>query len=96
MIADRSRLPTAKQRLLYLSAALAILLLPLIGMQFTAEVNWTVSDFVATAALLTLIGVGLECVSRSTTRGSLRAGLFVVVLACGTLIWAQGAVGIIS
>jgi nitrate/nitrite transporter NarK len=36
-----------------------LLLIPLVAMQFTNEVNWTLSDFVVAAVLL--LGTGLVC-----------------------------------
>jgi hypothetical protein len=72
-----------------------ILLLPLIAMQFTDEVNWTVSDFVFAGGLLLGAGVTYELAARI---GGLayQAGV-VVALGAGILtFWVTGAVGIIG
>jgi peptidoglycan/LPS O-acetylase OafA/YrhL len=37
-----------------------VLLLPLVAMQFTDEVVWTLADFVLVGVLLTVIGVALD------------------------------------
>jgi hypothetical protein len=47
-----------KKRLLhYRVSVITILLIPLIAMQLTDEVNWTVLDFVVAAALLFCYGL---------------------------------------
>ncbi|MCZ4223392.1 hypothetical protein [Pedobacter rhodius] len=71
-----------------------ILSIPLIAMQFTNEVKWTLSDFVAAAILLLSAGFGIELVIRKVKTGTLRTVLFVVILLALFLIWAELAVGI--
>lgn len=74
----------------------AILLVPFIAMQFTAEVNWTAFDFVVAGVLLA--GTGLAYVlstmkmSSSRSRLAIGAALAVALL----LVWAELAVGIIG
>ena len=77
------------------TATALILLTPLIAMQFTDEVNWTVGDFVFAGAMLLGAGVTVELAARA---GGLayQAGV-VVALGTGILhIWITGAVGIIG
>jgi hypothetical protein len=72
-----------------------ILLTPLIAMQFTDEVNWTVGDFVFAGAMLLGAGVTYELAARV---GGLayQAGV-IVALGTGILtFWVTGAVGIIG
>ncbi|HYD86481.1 MAG TPA: hypothetical protein VEA80_03335 [Vitreimonas sp.] len=72
-----------------------ILLTPLVAMQFTDEVNWTVGDFVFAGALLLGSGITYELAARV---GNLayQAGV-VVALGTGVLtMWVTGAVGIIG
>ena len=74
----------------------AILMIPLVAMQFTAEVNWTGSDFVAAAVLLALTGLALTFALRKvrTTQGRLAAA---AVIGLGFLYcWAEMAVGIFT
>jgi hypothetical protein len=74
----------------------AILMIPLVAMQFTSEVNWTGSDFVAAGTLLALTGLVLTFALRkfrSTQSRLLAAGLIVLgFLYC----WAEMAVGIFT
>ncbi|MGD9966698.1 MAG: hypothetical protein AB7T59_09275 [Hyphomonadaceae bacterium] len=72
-----------------------ILLTPLIAMQFTDEVNWTVGDFVFAGAMLLGAGITYELAARV---GGLayQAGV-IVALGAGILtLWITGAVGIIG
>jgi hypothetical protein len=77
------------------TATAIILLVPLIAMQFTSEVNWTVGDFVFAGGLLLGAGITYELAARV---GNLayQAGV-VVALGTGILImWVTGAVGVIG
>jgi hypothetical protein len=71
-----------------------ILLIPLAAMQFTGEVNWSLTDFVFAAVLLLCTGLLFEVAMR---KGNNLAYKAAAVLAIGTaflLIWANMAVGI--
>jgi len=74
----------------------AILLIPLIAMQFTGEVTWTLSDFIFAGTLI--FGTGLVYKLVTTKSGNHVYKLAVAsALATGfLLIWANGAVGIIG
>ena len=76
-----------------LTAAL-LLLIPLIAMQFTDEVNWTLFDFVVAGVLL--IGTGLICelILRKVKKFEYRIAICAVILAALLLIWIELAVGI--
>jgi hypothetical protein len=77
------------------TATVLILLTPLIAMQFTEEVNWTVGDFVIAGAMLLGAGVTYELAARAGGF-AYQAGV-VVALGTGILnIWTTGAVGIIG
>lgn len=73
-----------------------LLLIPLIAMQFSAEVIWTFSDFLFAGILIFGTGLTFKLVTRNTSStmfkiasaSALGSGLF--------LIWANGAVGIIG
>ncbi|MFD2288319.1 hypothetical protein GJU39_03465 [Pedobacter petrophilus] len=71
-----------------------ILSIPLIAMQFTKEVNWTLSDFVIAAVLLLGTGLAIELVIRYVKTGLSRTILLVVILLLLFLTWAELAVGI--
>ena len=76
--------------------ALALFLLPLIAMQFTAEVNWTFSDFLFAAFLIGGVGLAFELAVRISSSWSYRAGAALGLAAGFFLIWANAAVGYIG
>jgi len=80
---------------LWIGAAL-VLLLPLIAMQFTDEVAWTLIDFVIFGVLLAGTGVSLELVIKKTGDMAYRWGVGVALAATFILIWITGAVGIVG
>lgn len=74
----------------------ALLLLPLVAMQFTREVNWTFGDFLFAAMMFGLVGVTLELAVRASNSLGYRAGVTVAVVTSFLLVWINGAVGIIG
>jgi len=80
-------------RIILVTTAL-ILSIPLIAMQFTEEVNWTLSDFVIAAVLLLGTGLAIDLVIRYVKTGLSRTILLVVILLLLFLTWAELAVGI--
>jgi hypothetical protein len=78
------------------SFAALLLLLPAVAMQFTDEVNWTVSDFIFAAVLILSVGIPLELVARKTGNLWYRAAVLFALAAAFLLVWINGAVGIIG
>jgi hypothetical protein len=70
-----------------------ILLVPLVAMQFTDEVNWSVSDFVIIGALLIGAGLLFELIT-SRVDAKYRPIIGVVIASVVLLVWAELAVGI--
>ena len=75
-------------------AVVVLLLIPLIAMQFTDEVNWTLYDFVVAAVLLFGTGLMCEFVMRKVTKVKYRIAICAVLLMVLLLIWVELAVGI--
>ncbi len=75
---------------------LSILAVPLLAMQFSSEVNWTLGDFIVMGILLFVSGLVWEFVrSRlNTPKAKLLAG--VAVLFVLLYVWAELAVGIFT
>lgn len=71
-----------------------LLLIPFIAMQFTAEVNWSLFDFIIAAVLLLGSGLLIEFVLRIIKSKQSRIILCIVILLALFLIWAELAVGI--
>lgn len=86
---------TQNQRLgLILAAVGAILLVPFVAMQFTNEVNWSISDFVIGAVLLGTTGITCEIILRKVKKRNHRILICGVVLFTLLLVWVEMAVGI--
>lgn len=81
-------------RLALWGGIIALLLLPLLAMQFTNEVMWTPSDFAFAGALLGGGAALYEVAVRwfPERRRWIAAAILLVV----ALTWAEGAVGILS
>jgi len=83
------------KRLISIALAVALLLLiPLIAMQFTEEVNWTWLDFVTAGVLLLSTGLACELVIRKVNKINHRIAVCAAILATLVLIWLELAVGI--
>jgi hypothetical protein len=77
-----------------LFTATLLLLVPLIAMQFSSGVNWTLLDFVVGGALLFGAGLSCELVMRKVKATGQRIFIIAIVLAAFFLIWAELAVGL--
>ena len=73
----------------------AILLIPLIAMQFTDEVNWSIADFVVMSLLLFGMGSLFVLISRKTAKKH-RVYLALIFLVAFLYIWAELAVGVFT
>ena len=72
----------------------ALLLVPFVAMQFTAEVNWTSSDFVIAAILLLGFGLLIDLAVRKIPRTRTRLLVVGIILFVLFIIWGELAVGI--
>ncbi len=83
-----------KRSIAIYSVAASILILPLIGMQFSDEVKWSATDFIIAGTLLLITAFGIDTILKNVkTRGKqfLYIALALIIL---FLIWAELAVGI--
>lgn len=71
-----------------------LLLIPLLAMQFTNEVNWKLMDFVVAGVLLLGTGLLAELVIRKVKNIRYRVVIVLGLLMALLLIWADLAVGI--
>lgn len=83
------------QRLfIILAVAAFILVLPLIAMQLTNEVDWTATDFLIMGILLFGTGLAIELVLRKVNSTTNRLIVCAIILGAFFLIWAELAVGV--
>lgn len=76
--------------------AAALMLLPLVAMQFSDEWNWDAYGFAFFATLLVAAGVTLALAARVTGDTAYRCAVGYAVTAAFILVWLTGAVGIIG
>jgi hypothetical protein len=76
------------------SLVLALLCIPLLAMQFSGVVRWSVSDFVLAGFLLFFSGLLVLFIQNKVSKRSWRIGLILVVLFLLLLLWAELAVGL--
>jgi len=76
--------------------AALLLLVPLVAMRYTEEVNWTASDFMFMGALFGLIGLCFEFIVRKSSSGFYRLAAALALLASFLTIWVNAAVGMIG
>jgi len=80
--------------IIILASVSVILLIPFIAMQFTDEVNWSVSDFAIMGVLLYGTGLLCELVLRKVKSVPNRILICAAVVVAFLLVWAELAVGI--
>lgn len=92
----RNTWPSSPWRAAMWAAALALLLLPWVAMQFTAEVDWTPGDFTIFGVMLLGACGAMELGARMNGHLAYRTGVAVAVAAGFLLVWVNLAVGIVG
>ncbi len=77
-------------------AATLILLIPAVAMQFTAEVDWSLGDFLVMGALIFSVGLAFEFVMRKGGNTFYRVAFGIAALMTFGLIWVNLAVGFVG
>jgi len=93
---ERQGAPRNRWRPLIWGFAGSLLLLPLIAMQFTNEVNWTGLDFLVMGAMLTVACGCYEIATRMSGNLWYRIGAGIGIIGSFLLVWINLAVGIIG
>lgn len=75
---------------------LALLLVPLVAMRFSSEVNWGIEDFLAAGILLFGAGMAYSVAARRARSRVQRIAVAALVLAVLGTVWAQLAVGLFT
>ena len=71
-----------------------LLLIPLIAMQLTNEVNWLFFDFIIMGGMLTITGLLIGIILKNVKNSKNRLILIVTIVMIFFLIWAELAVGL--
>ena len=83
-----------KRLVIIILIVLAFLLVPFIAMQFSDEVNWSLSDFVIAGLLIFGTGVLIDFVLRKTKKTNYKILAIIAIALIFLLIWVELAVGI--
>lgn len=78
------------------SAAVGLLLLPLVAMQFTSEAQWTIGDFVFAGTLIGGVGLAFEYATKIAPDRIYLLGFAMTLALTFLLVWINAAVGIIG
>jgi len=71
-----------------------LLLIPLIAMQLTNEVNWSLFDFMIMGAMLTITGLLGGVIFKRVKNSGYRLILTITIVLILFLLWAELAVGL--
>tara|TARA_B100000929_G_scaffold84130_1_gene65681 strand:+ start:254 stop:526 length:273 start_codon:yes stop_codon:yes gene_type:complete len=71
-----------------------LLLIPLIAMQFTDEVNWSFFDFIIMGLMLTITSLLIRITLKKFKNSKNRIILIAIIIIIFFLIWAELGVGI--
>ncbi len=82
--------------IIILPIVVPLLFIPLIAMQLTNEVNWSLFDFIIMGVLLTMTGILIGTIFKKVKNYKYRMILIVKILLIFLFIWAELAVGIIG
>jgi len=78
------------------AATALILLIPLVAMQFSNEVDWGLNDFIIIGVLLFGTGLLYELISKKLPSKKQRIIVGVILLIALPYLWAELAVGIFT
>ena len=83
-----------KRWLIIIAVLESLLLIPLIAMLFTSEVDWSYTDFIVFGVLLLVVGLLTEFTLRIIKNKRWRIILIAFIILAFLLLWAEMAVGI--
>lgn len=85
---------TNKRRLVLISFAAVLLMIPAIAMQFSNEVHWTILDFGVAAILLFGLALLLDILLKKFKTTKKRLLSIAIILIIFILLWIELAVGL--
>jgi len=76
-----------KRLIVILLAVAGLLLIPLVAMRFTDEVNWTPMDFGVMGTMLVITGLGIEVALRIVKATWVRVAAVAAILFGFLMVW---------
>lgn len=73
-----------------------LLLIPLIGMMLTDEIDWDIFDFLIKGTLLLVLGIVIHIIKNKITPFKKQKILIALLLMILILIWVELAVGVLG
>ncbi len=73
---------------------LILLLIPLIGIFFSEQVNWSLFDFIIMGGLLFSVGLAIDLVLSNFSKLQTRLIYISLIIIALLLIWAELAIGL--
>ena len=73
---------------------LSLLLVPLVGMQFTEAIQWSLFDFVVMGLLLLGLGFSIRWIRGKKLKNQSKRNYIVLLILGFLILWAELAVGI--
>jgi dipeptide/tripeptide permease len=92
----KAKQPLGKSISIVFVAVASVLLVPLVAMQFTNEVDWDLRDFLIMGVLLAGTGLMLVAAVRMLSNPRYRIVACLGIVFAFLLVWAELAVGIIG
>ena len=86
----------SKQLLRIVFVTALVLMVPLVAMQFTREVNWTASDFVIMGVMVFGTGLLLQFASNRIRSSKSRLLAIAAIAFVFLFVWAELAVGLVG
>ena len=94
--ADHGQRSAHRWRVVGWGGAVALLLLPVLAMQFTRELDWTLGDFIVFGVMIATVGGGFELAVRASGDWAYRGGAAMALAGTFLVVWANLAVGIVG
>lgn len=87
---------TTRKKFAIIISFLLLLLAPLIAMQFTKEVQWSLFDFTLAALFLSFTALLIMFILHSLQKTKFRFLILLFVILAFLLLWAELAVGVFN
>ena len=93
-IDKRSGWISNRLRIVLWGSIVLILLIPLVTMQFTDEVNWNFMDFMVAGGILSLAALAFEQAFTKLNKPKTRFAVGITIISAVLIIWIELAVGL--